>query len=120
MNKMVNNDVCDEFREVLETTITAVVCQIPTIDNEILPLPLTSRMNINRKPPQSCEFQKDRHAHKSLFTTTDPLIASNNIIRARKATIETYQIDDTPTDNSPIDNLPLSESLAEKNFFPRL
>ena len=83
-------------------------------------MPLTPRMNINRKPPQSCEFQNDRHAHKSLFMTTDPLIASNNIIRASKATIETYQIDDTPTDNSPIDNLPLSESLAEKNFFPRL
>ena len=51
-----------------------------------------------------------------MFTTTDPSIASNNIIRARKATIETYQIDDTPTDNSPIDNLSLSESLAEKLF----
>ena len=48
--------------------------------------------------------------------TTDPLIASNNIIRASKATIETDRTDDTPTDNYPINNLPLSESLAENIF----
>ena len=51
-----------------------------------------------------------------MFTTTDPSIASNNIIRASEATIETDRIDDTQTDNSPIDNLPLSESLAENIF----
>ena len=116
MNTMVNNDVCDEVRDVMEMTITAVVRQASTIGNEKSPLPLTPRMNLNRTSPQSGERQKDRHARKSSFPTTAPLIAPNNTIGASKATIEIDRIDDTPTYNSPIDNLQLSESLAEKLF----
>ena len=116
MNTMVNIDVCDKVRDVLETTITDVVLQASTIGNEISPLPLTPRMNLNRTSPQSGERQKDRYARKSSFPTTSPLIAPNNTIGASKATIEIDRIDDTPTYNSPIDNLQLSESLAEKLY----
>ena len=85
---MVNNDVCDEVRDVMETILAAVVRQASTIGNEILPLSLTPRINFNRTLPQSGELQKDRHARKSSFTTTPPLIAPNNTIRESKATIE--------------------------------
>ena len=116
MNTIVNNDVCDKVRDVMETTIIAVVRQASTIGNEISPLPLNPRMNINRTPPQSGGRQKDIPTHKSLLTTTASLIAPNNTIRASKSTIEIYRICDTPTDNDPIDNIPLSESLAENLF----
>ena len=113
---MVNNDVCDEVRYILKTTITAVVCKTSTIGNEISHFLLTPRMNLNRMPPQSVERQNNRHVRKSSFTTTAPLIAPNNNIRSSEATIEIYQIDDNPTDNAPIDNIPLSESLSENLF----
>ena len=113
---MVNNYVCDEVRDVMKTTITAVFCQSLTIGNEISPLTLNPRMNLNITPPQSGELQKDRHARNSSFLATATLIDPNNTIRASKATIEIYRIDDTPTDNAPIDNVPLSESLTEKMF----
>ena len=98
---MVNNDVCDDVRDVLETTITTVVRQASNIGNGISPLPLTLRMNLNRTPPQSGERQKDRYARKSSFPTTALLIAPNNTIKASEATIKIDRIDDTPTDNAP-------------------
>ena len=68
---------------------------------------LTPSINLNRTPTQLGERQKGRHARKSSFPTTSPLIAPNNTIRAREATIEIDQIYDTKTDNAPIDNIPL-------------
>ena len=62
---MINNNVRGEVRDVTETTITAVVHQASTTGNEISPLPLTPRMNLNRTLPQLVELQKDRYARKS-------------------------------------------------------
>ena len=64
---MISKDVPAEVRDVVQTIITTVVDNISNINDEILPLAVTPRNNLNRPATQQRPHQQQVPARKSFF-----------------------------------------------------